>query len=176
MTGRPAIDVAEHLQAMRRYARSLVGNRADADDLVQQSLLRAHERAATFRPGASLKAWLLAILHNQFVSDRRRAAAESRALDELGHRLDRPAEEGERGQAMLLRDVAARLVALSEDQRAVLHLIAVEGLSYRQAADALGVPIGTIMSRLSRARQALREPAPAEPAQPLRIVGGKDAD
>ncbi len=176
MTSRIPVDVTQHLPALRRYARSLLRDGAAADDLVQQALLRAYERSATFRPGASLKAWLLAILHNQYVSDRRRAAVEMRVLGELAEAGSQSSGEAGQSQALFLREVAERFAALPDSQRAVLHLIAIEGLSYRQTADALDVPIGTIMSRLSRARAALREPAAARSGDHnLRIIGGTDA-
>lgn len=170
-----SVDVAKHLAAMRRYARSLVHDAVAADDLVQQSLLRGIEGASTFRHGASLKSWLLAIVHNQFISGRRHAAVERRGLEGLAQARSDDVNEGEQEQALLLRDISARFAALPEPQRAVLHLVAIEGLSYRETADALSIPIGTVMSRLGRARAALRD-AGSLPDEPrLRLIGGRDA-
>lgn len=165
-------DATQHLPALRRYARSLTLDAIAADDLVQQALLSAYEHSHSFKPGASLRAWLFAILHNQFISGARRAGIEQRALSELARREEAVAGGAE--QAALLRETAARFASLPDSQRSVLHLIAIEGLSYQQAAAALDVPIGTIMSRLSRARAALREPDLPETAGRLHIVGGKD--
>ena len=175
MTRRNLVDATEHLPGLRRYARALTQSATAADDLVQQTLLRAIEGAASFRAGAPLRPWLFAILHNEFVSGQRRSLSEQRALAELAQRevaADRPSEE----QSALLRETAAQFQKLPEAQRAVLHLIAIEELSYQQAADVLGVPIGTVMSRLSRARGALRDAAERTPAnRAMRIVGGTDA-
>jgi RNA polymerase sigma-70 factor, ECF subfamily len=168
-------DATAHLPALRRYARSLTLDPVTADDLVQQALLSAYERASSFRDGAALRPWLFAILHNQFVSCRRRIQAEQRALDAFAEQAGDSGGEAEE-QAAVLRDVSRRFARLPESQRAVMHLVAVEGLTYQQAADALAVPIGTIMSRLSRARAALREPAAASGDAPsLRLIGGRDA-
>lgn len=170
-------NVAQQVAAMRRYARTLTRDDGAADDLVQQALLLAIERAETFRPSGSLKAWLLAIVHNQFVSGIRRAAVEKRGLDGLAA-LPRDEMVGAgQEQAYQLQEVAERFSALTDAQRSVLHLIAIEGLSYRDAADALDIPIGTVMSRLARARSALRGAGDAETESRnagLRIVGGRD--
>ena len=171
-----SVDVAKHLAAMRRYARSLVRDPVAADDLVQQALLRGIEGAASFRQGGSLKSWLLSIVHNQFISGQRHAAVERRGLAGLADVARDAVQEGDQEQALLLRDVSDRFAALPEPQRAVLHLIAIEGLSYRETADALSIPIGTVMSRLGRARAALRSVGDLPEGRRLRLVGGHDAD
>lgn len=159
---------------MRRYARALAGPHGDADDLVQEALARALERRASFRSDMALRPWLLAILHNVFVDGVRRRRAELTRLEvseAVATALDAPQEH-----AVRLAEVRARFDALPEDQRAALHLVAIEGLSYQDAAAAIGAPIGTLMSRLGRARAALRAPetvASSGPAR-LRLVGGSD--
>jgi RNA polymerase sigma-70 factor (ECF subfamily) len=165
---------ATHLPALRRYARSLTQDAESADDLVQQTLLRAIERSATFRTGMALRPWLFSILHNLFVSETRRAGAERRALDQFaGQPADR--EDGsDQGSRLRLQDVARRFERLPAGQREVLHLIVVEGMSYQEASDALSVPIGTVMSRLSRARAGLRE-GDDKNGPALRLIGGQDA-
>ena len=164
-------DMEADLLAMRRYARVLARDDSDADDVVQDALLRAIERKATYQPERSRTRWLLAIVHNVFVSGKRRQAAETRRNDRFAEtllsRIDPQQEEH-----MRLTEIARGFSALPESQRAVLHLTAIEGMSYQQAATVLGVPIGTIMSRLSRARAALRENEGSGPR--LRIVGGQD--
>nr|WP_253201444.1 sigma-70 family RNA polymerase sigma factor [Sphingomonas quercus] len=166
------------MPALRGYARALTRNEAAADDLVQDALLRAYERAETYRPDRSLRSWLFAILHNLFVDGRRRGASEERGHAGLaGLWADRMAEAGQE-HAVALAEIAARFDALPDEQRAVLDLVAVRGLTYQEAADALDAPIGTIMSRLSRARAALRAhmvSAKTEAGGTLRIIGGKDA-
>lgn len=159
---------------MRRYARALAGPHGDADDLVQEALARALERRASFRPEMALRPWLLAILHNVFVDGLRRRRAELTRIEvseALATALDPPQE-----QAVRLAEVRARFDALPEDQRAALHLVAIEGLSYQDAAVAIGAPLGTLMSRLGRARAALRAPEKISPsgAVRLRLVGGPD--
>jgi RNA polymerase sigma-70 factor (ECF subfamily) len=165
-------DVVDHVPGLRRYARSLTLDAEAADDLVQQTLLRAIERSGSFRAGAPLRPWLFSILHNLFVSDRRREGVERRALDQLAGEQAVLSDAGDAGAQVRLNAVMARFDQLPAVQREVLHLIAVEGLSYQEASDALGVPIGTIMSRLSRARTGLRE-APAR-GPGLRLIGGND--
>lgn len=159
---------------MRRYARALARDYQDADDVVQDALVRAIERNATYEPGRSRRRWLLAIVHNVFVSGLRRRAAERRRDDRFADAQLVHSDPAQEHRARLT-DIARGFDALPEHQRAVLHLIAVEGLTYQECADLLGVPAGTIMSRLARARASLRErdERPAGGAK-LRIMGGRD--
>lgn len=157
---------------MRRYARALARHEQDAEDIVQDACVRAMERESTFKPGLSKRRWLLAIVHNVFVSSKRREAAEARRNLRFAETL-LASVDPEQEQIARLNEVARAFVALPDSQRAVLHLVAVEGMNYQEAADILGVPIGTIMSRLSRARSAMRE---QQKAPALRIVGGLDDD
>ncbi len=163
---------------MRRYARSLARDEIVADDVVQDALLKALEKRHTFRMDGSPRRWLLSIVHNIFISARRREQAEARRDVRFAQTLvDRL--EPDQEHAACLREVARAFAALPEHHRAVLHLVAVEGQSYQEAAAILEVPIGTVMSRLSRARAALRSPeraAAARDGDRLRIIGGQDAD
>jgi RNA polymerase sigma-70 factor (ECF subfamily) len=169
-------DVLAHVPQMLRYARALARDPAEAEDLVQGALERAHARRATFRDGEDLGAWLLAIVHNVFVSGARRNRART-ARETAAARDATVASEPPQEHAADLMLVQAAFARLSAEHRAVLHLVTVEGLSYPEAAAALDVPIGTVMSRLSRARAALRDalgqPRPATPR--LRIVGSDNA-
>jgi RNA polymerase sigma-70 factor (ECF subfamily) len=141
------------LPALRRFALWLARDAGDADDLVQASLERALSRWSTRRGEGSLKAWLFAILHRQFLDQRRRAGRWQRVLAVFG---------GEAGAApsaeetFVARSSLEAFDALATDHRAVLLLVVVEGLDYREAAQALDVPVGTVMSRLARARAAYR--------------------
>jgi len=145
--------IEPHIPALRRYAWALCRSGHDADDLVQDCLVRALGRWHLRRTDASIRAWLFAILHNGFISDRRYAARRpSIPFDEADAPLIGPAQE----HATMLIDVAAALDTLPEDQRVVLLLVGVEDLSYEEAAQVLGVPVGTVMSRLSRGRERLR--------------------
>ena len=160
---------------MRRYARALARDRQDADDVVQDALVRAIERDATYDPGRSRRRWLLAIVHNVFVSGLRRRMAERRRDDRFAEAEAAHCDAAQEHHARLA-DIARGFAALPEHQRAVLHLTAVEGFSYQECADLLNVPVGTVMSRLARARAALRERDAREATEPapLRIVGGRD--
>lgn len=166
-------DVIGQLSALRRYARSLTRDDAAAEDLVQDSLLRAYERRGSFRDGGNMQTWLLAILHNAFIDGMRSRKSEAKRLDQIGeeltHRIDPPQEH-----AVRLSQVRQAFMQLPEDQRVALHLVAIEGLSYQEAASMLSIPVGTLMSRIGRARSALRA-LEAEPANAaLRLVGGRD--
>lgn len=167
-------DIEEQLPRLRGYARALTRDAGAADDLVQEALLRAYEKAATYRPGNSLGSWLLSIVHNLFIDQKRRAASEQKRNARLIDARQPAIAEGEQEQAVYLAEVSARFAALPEEHRAVLSLIGVQGLSYQEAAATLSVPVGTVMSRLHRARAALREPEAASEPGRLHIVGGRD--
>ena len=173
-------DIRDDLTAMRRYARSLTRDDQDADDVVQDALLRAIERQETFQPDRSRRRWLLAIVHNVFFSAKRREASEARRNSRFAETLVDRLEPGQEEHARLA-EIARQFAALPEHHRAVLHLTAIEGMSYQQAAETLSVPVGTVMSRLARARTALRERERGqgqEQGQPgaggLRLIGGSD--
>lgn len=168
-------DIEEQLPRLRGYARALTRDAGAADDLVQDALLRAYEKAATYRPGHSLRSWLLSIVHNLFIDQKRRSASEQKRNARLSDARQPAIADGGQEQAVYLAEVAARFAALPGEHRAVLSLIGVQGLSYQEAAATLGVPVGTVMSRLHRARAALREPEAASEPGRLHIVGGRDA-
>ncbi|QRM35180.1 sigma-70 family RNA polymerase sigma factor [Microvirga sp. VF16] len=174
-------DVVALLRPLRRYARSLARDEAQAEDLVQDTLVRAYERRNSFRSSGNLRGWLMSILHNTFIDHRRRHVAELRRLEQASAFVDTEAPP-EQESRMRLQQVQAAFMGLPDEQRAALHLVAIEGLSYQEAANALKIPVGTLMSRLSRARAALRDfeagadlTQPSEARRPsLRIVGGSD--
>ncbi len=156
------------LPRLRRFARSLAGD--GADDIVQAALERALRRWDSRRDEEALQAWLFAIVYRQFVTEHRRARRWQRVLELFGAEAVEPVPSPERiheGQAML-----AAFARLPPDHRALLLLVSVEGFSYREAADMLGLPIGTVMSRLSRARERLRALADDGAASPrtLRVL------
>jgi len=137
---------------LRRYARALVGDRATADDLVQDTLERAWAKLHLYRRGTDLRAWLFTVMHNVHVN-RVRA---SRATDPLDDEMPELAQRAPQGDALLVRDLDRAIARLPAEQRAVLLLVTLEEMSYEQVARTLGIPIGTVMSRLSRAREKLR--------------------
>lgn len=198
---RSSFDVPAQLSAMRRYARALTRSEHDAEDLVQDALVRAYEKRGSFEPasrdkGRGLRVWLLSMLHNVFIDRRRSRAAEERRVVqamELTEDSAAPIQE----LHVRLSQVREAFLDLPEEQRAALHLVAIEGLGYAEAAATLGIPQGTLMSRLSRARATLRaledgarkpvatDSITSDPTPPpvatsgsarahLRIVGGAD--
>jgi RNA polymerase sigma-70 factor (ECF subfamily) len=167
-------DVIGQLSALRRYARSLVRNPAEAEDLVHDALLRAYEKRFTFRVGSNLRAWLMSILHNTHV-DRSRSARSRLGREDAVRDAAELAAPAAQEDVVRLAQIRRAFMELPEDQREALHLVAIEELSYQEAAEALGIPVGTLMSRISRARARLRaiEDGSREPGR-LRIVGGTD--
>lgn len=169
-------DLTAHLEALRRYARVLARNGMEADDLVQGALLRAVERLHQWRDDGNLRVWLLSILHNHFV-DTARAQAAAAARDGAWAGLAPASAPAQGEDAARLAQLRAAVAALPHDQREALHLVALEGLAVAEAAAVLGVPPGTVMSRLGRARAALRrfEEGGSPAGRPhLRVVGGSD--
>jgi RNA polymerase sigma factor (sigma-70 family) len=166
------IDLAEPIAAelprLRRHALSLLYNRADAEDLVQDCVETALAKRAMLKDPERLRAWLCAILNNLFLTRLRSQTRRGAALpiDDFADSLAASVPAADRDTA---RDLAKAMGRLSVEHRQILLLINVEGQSYQEAADALGVPIGTVMSRLARARQRLR--ALIE-GRPFRMAGG----
>jgi RNA polymerase sigma-70 factor (ECF subfamily) len=138
---------------LRRYAAALVGNAADADDLVQDCIERALARQDTLREPGSLGRWLKTILHNLYITKLRRRGAPSVPIEDFAEDLALSVPPEDQGQ---IRDLVRALAGLSVEHRQVLLLISLEGLSYREVAEVLDIPIGTVMSRLARARERLR--------------------
>ncbi len=144
--------IVELIPRLRRYARALAGDRGAADDLVQDTLERAWSKLHLYRRGTDLRAWLFTVMHNVYVNQLR-AMRPTAALDEAMPELAQPARETD---ALVLRDLEAALGLLPPEQREILLLVALEEMSYAEAAGALGIPVGTVMSRLARAREKLR--------------------
>ena len=150
---------AERLAAcvprLRRYARALTGERGDADDLVQDTLERAWKRLSGWRGTGDLRAWLFSIMHNAFVDRQRRPSLDAVALDAADEAMQ-VAVRAPQTDALELRDLDAALACLPAEQREVLLLVALEQMTYEEVAQAMGIPVGTVMSRLSRGRERLR--------------------
>ena len=170
-------DALPHLPRLRRYARLLTGDAARADDLLQDTLERAARKWSLWRPqverqgdGSALRGWLLAMMHNLYLNQQRDArAAMYEAFDSDLH--DRGHEPMQQLQQRL--DIERALAQLPPPAREVLLLVCVEECSYEEAARILAVPVGTVMSRLSRARERLRglmADAPLHAASALRVV------
>jgi len=158
----------ELLPRLRRFAVSLTRNTSSADDLVQATLARAITRWGDKRPEGDLRAWLFSILYRQFLDAQRRTRRYARMLDFFTGREDvQPSVE----RTVMAQSTLQAFDQLNTEQRALLLWVSVEGLSYKEVAEILDVPLGTVMSRLSRARQALRQLSDGEIASPsLRIL------
>jgi RNA polymerase sigma-70 factor (ECF subfamily) len=161
--------IRNEIPSLRRYARSLTRDPDDADDLMQDSLERAISRRHQFRPGTNLRAWLFTIVRNRHydtLRGRQRRGWHA-PIESYEARLRTPARQLDR---LDMRDFRRAFFALPRADRRILYLIGVEGLSYEQAADRLGVANGTVKSRLSRARDRLRTAA-FGPAESLAAAG-----
>lgn len=162
MDTRPLVD---HIPSLRRYARALTGDAWAADDLVQDTLERACVKWRLWTAGTDLRAWLFTLMHNVFANQVRRAPPRAVVdVDEVGHELH--AADASLDRTL---DLQRCLLLLPDDQRAVLLLVALEDLSYAEVARILAIPVGTVMSRLSRARarlHALMEGAASTDSRP----------
>lgn len=154
--------LGEMLPRLRRFARSLAGDPADADDLVQTAVERALTRSAQWRPEQGAAPWVFGILRNAWVDELRSRQRRGRlfAAPEAGEAVGHASVDDH----ALGLSVGAAMQQLPHEQRVVVALVLVEGLSYREAADALAVPVGTVTSRLARARQELQRLLGEEPA------------
>ncbi|TNC65815.1 sigma-70 family RNA polymerase sigma factor [Rubellimicrobium roseum] len=141
----------EHVASLRRYALVLTRNREDAEDLVQECLVRAIAAADTWRPGSDLRVWLFRILHNLHVSGLRKQKVRREATLVLPEAAD-----GGQHARLELQQTLRALDTLPEEQRQPIILVALQDMSYADAAASLDVPIGTFMSRLGRGRAAMR--------------------
>ena len=145
------------IPSLRRYARALVRNHATADDLVQDCLERAVSRWDQRRNEGDARPWMFTILHNLAVNQFRQTAARGAhmSIDDTDENV--LGLEAVQEQKLLYRDVLQKLANLPDEQRSVILLVAVEDLSYADAARVLDIPVGTVMSRLSRARERLHQ-------------------
>jgi RNA polymerase sigma-70 factor (ECF subfamily) len=158
------VDLIEaEIPRLRRYARYLARETDRADDLVQECLVRAISKVDSWTPGTNLRAWLFVILRNCHINEIRRGQRTS-LIGETNAEYDViPTPAGQEAHISLL-EVRDAYLNLSEEHREVLLLVAIEGLQYEEAAEILEIPVGTIRSRLSRARQALRDALDDGPA------------
>ena len=157
------------LPRLRRYARALSGNRDDADDLVQDTLERAWTKSGLWGGVADMRAWLFGIMHNLHVDGVRRPQLHTITMDEDTPESPTAPTQGER---LAVLDLQSAVDQLPIEQREILLLIALEDMAYADIAKALGIPIGTVMSRLSRGREKLRTlmEGRAQPAVLLKVV------
>lgn len=145
-----------YIPALRRYAGALLRDRQEVDDLVHECLVRALDRLHTRRSDGEMRPWLFAIMHNLYVSRtrQRRMRGQTEPIDSLAEST--LSVHGRQEEHVHARDVMHAVERLPEDHRTVLLLVTVEDLSYAEVARVLGIPIGTVMSRLARARERVR--------------------
>jgi RNA polymerase sigma-70 factor (ECF subfamily) len=159
-------ELAALIPRLRRFALALTGNRADADDLVQDALERALRRADQWRPGTRVDSWVFRIARNAWIDETRSRKVRGRVVS-YDPEADAPGVDGRAAmEATMTLDRAMKVMAtLPPEQRAVIALVQIEGFSYREAAEILGVPEGTVTSRLVRARSVLE----------AKVLGEEDA-
>jgi len=146
------------LPRLRRYAIALTGSVHDGDDLVQDTVERALKSLHQWQAGTSLSSWMFRIAKNRFIDTRRAARVSSTVtMEELPEEHEAAQSDGARAveASLTLRDVCRALQSLQVEQREAVALVLIDGVSYREAADILGIPIGTLTSRIARAREAL---------------------
>lgn len=149
------VEMETHVKGLRRYARALTGGGADADDLVQETLRRILSYVTDGETIDNWRAYLFATLHNVWIDQLARTGLRNQVpLDDYLNVLATPASQLVRLEYL---DLSKALANLPADQREVVLLVGMEGFSYRQVADALNIPVGTVMSRLSRGRATLRQ-------------------
>jgi len=159
----------EEIPRLRRYARALTRNATKADDLVQDTLSRALQKQDLWQPGTDLRAWLFTIMHNQNVNQVRRDIRDKGQV-ELEASSQGLVATTDPTASRQLHELELALGKLPEDQRQVILLVGLEGMSYEQAAAILKVPVGTIRSRLSRGRDALRKLMNMDERRPTRAA------
>jgi RNA polymerase sigma-70 factor (ECF subfamily) len=155
MTADPRAEIVEHLPSMRAFARSLTRNASAADDLVQDTVVKAWSNIDKFEAGTNMRAWLFTILRNTFYSLRRKRSREVADVDGAmaGQLSEKPAHDGR----LVMSDFAAAFALLPDEQREALLLVGASGFSYEEAAEMCDCAVGTIKSRTNRARKRLAE-------------------
>ena len=174
LTEQQAQDIEELIPAMRRFARGLTGRDDLADDLVQDALAKAISNFHRFEEGTNLKAWLFRILRNRHIDEVRKLQRRGTHVDVDDEEVVQIGAPGSQFSAVELTEFRRAFATLSEQDREVLLLIGMEGHTYDEVSDMIGVPVGTVKSRLSRARERLRgamtKPVRAARKEPARVT------
>jgi RNA polymerase sigma factor (sigma-70 family) len=164
------VELVACIPRLRRYARALVGDRAAADDLVQDTLERAWSKLDLWQRGSDMRAWLFGIMHNIRINQVRKPALPTVSLEDENIEVSGSAPDNGNGP-LEMRDLESALKMLPVEQREVLLLVGLENMTYEEVARALGIPAGTVMSRLARGRDKLRAIMEGKPAvSPLKVV------
>jgi RNA polymerase sigma-70 factor (ECF subfamily) len=163
-----SIQLVACIPRLRRYARALMGNRASADDLVQDTMERGWSKLSSWRRGSDMRAWLFGIMHNLYVDQVRKASVPIETFDE---NTPEPSINAPQADRLEIRDMESALGMLPAEQREILLLVALEEMTYEEVAATLRIPIGTVMSRLSRGRERLRAIMEGRPViSPLKVI------
>lgn len=174
--GFPQADLVAAIPRLRRYARVLTRDPTRADDLVQDTLARAWVKRSLWQAGSDLRAWLFTIMHNVHVTQCALARREAGNISlDAEDEYDAACQVADRGNQLVrieLQELAQKVERLPVEQREVLLLVVIEGMQYKEIAAALAIPIGTVMSRLHRARDRLGRAAP-EPPMALNVMRGR---
>lgn len=164
----PRTELVNHLQALRAFALSLTREGASADDLVQDTIVKAWTNIEKFQPGTNLRAWLFTILRNTFYSARRKTRREVSDTD--GIHAARQATRPEHDGRLALNDFRTAFQQLPDEQREALILVGASGFSYEEAAGMTGVAVGTVKSRANRGRRRLAELLKLEDGEELEMT------
>jgi RNA polymerase sigma-70 factor, ECF subfamily len=159
--------ITAQIPRLRRYARALTGDRTSADDLLQDTLERAWSKLHLWRRGSDMRAWMFSIMHNTFINHIRKNKIITVSMDDDALEVPTRATQED---FLQMRDLASAIGKLPYEYRELILLIGLEQLSYEEAAKVLGIPLGTVMSRLSRGRERLRALMAGENAPVLRSV------
>jgi RNA polymerase sigma-70 factor (ECF subfamily) len=159
--------LTEQIPRLRRYARALSGNAFNADDLVQDTLERALNKKSLWQRGSRLRPWLFTIMHNLYVNQRRRYGAMP-GMSELDENIQAHGDNPE--SHFYAQQLQLCIALLPDDQKSIFLLVSLEGFAYEEVANILDIPVGTVMSRLSRAREKLRKQISTQSKTPLRRV------
>ncbi|MEL6586336.1 MAG: RNA polymerase sigma factor [Pseudomonadota bacterium] len=164
----PRDELVEHLPSLRAFARSLARNAATADDLVQDTVVKAWTNIDKFQPGTNMRAWLFTILRNTFYSLRRKRSREVADVDgKMAATLsEKPAHDGR----LVMQDFQVAFAELTDEQREALLLVGASGFSYEEAAEMCGCAVGTIKSRTNRGRKRLAELMHLDEDAPMEIT------
>lgn len=161
-------ELVEHLPALRAFAISLTRNNAIADDMVQDTIVKAWTNIDKFQAGTNMRAWLFTILRNSYYSNRRKAKREVADID--GVFTDSMAEKPAHDGRLQMRDFKVAFAQLPDEQRETLILVGASGFSYEEAAEMCGVAVGTIKSRANRGRKRLAELMHLEDGQSMEMT------
>jgi RNA polymerase sigma-70 factor, ECF subfamily len=159
--------ITGHIPRLRRYARALTGDRISADDLVQDTLERAWSKLHLWQRGSDMRAWMFSIMHNTFINHIRKKQLITTSMDDEALDISVSATHE---SFLEMRDLASSIGKLPHEYREVVLLVGLEQMQYEEVAQVLGIPLGTVMSRLSRGRERLRTIMAGESAPALRRV------